>query len=169
MDKNALRSLLKRAKRHVASQERYRFYPLYSILFPVLLYVTVKWPLDWGVLEAWAAHPWIVVLDKALSVIVWVVMLAPAFVITYLLPSSLAGWGGTFAFVTAILLAANVRGAFLKPLFLTMVMIKFHVCVEKQSINETWDERLTSVSRKFQEIKDKALGFGESASQPATK
>ena len=74
-----------------------------------------------------------------------------------------------FAFVTAILLAANVRGAFLKPLFLTMVMIKFHVCVENQSINETWDERLTSVSRKFQEIKDKALSFGESASQSATK
>ncbi|MBN1654364.1 MAG: FHA domain-containing protein [Deltaproteobacteria bacterium] len=111
---------------------------------------------------------WIVVLDKVLSVVVWVVMLAPAFIITYLLPSSLAGWGGTFAFVTAILFAANIRGAFLKPLFLTMVMIKFHVCVENQTINETWDNRLTSVSKKFQEIKDKALGFGEPAGQPAS-
>ena len=64
MDKNALKSLPGRAKRHVAGQERYRFYPLYSILFPALLYVTVKWPLDWGVLEAWASHPWIIVLDR---------------------------------------------------------------------------------------------------------
>jgi hypothetical protein len=47
-------------------------------------------------------------------------------------------------------------------------MIKFHVSVENQSINETWDERLTSVSRKFQEIKDKALSFGGPASQPKT-
>jgi len=110
---------------------------------------------------------WIVILDKALSVAVWVVMLVPALVITYLLPASLAAWGGTFVIVTAILFAANVRGAFLKPLFLTMVMIKFHVSVENQSINETWDDRLTSTSKKFQEIKDKAFSFGESASQPA--
>ncbi len=112
---------------------------------------------------------WIVVLDKVLSVAVWVVMLAPAFIITYILPSSLTGWGGTFAFVVAILFAANIRSAFLKPLFLTMVMIKFHISVENQPIDETWDSRLTSVSGKFQEIREKALSFGQSVSQPATK
>jgi len=111
---------------------------------------------------------WIVVLDKLLTVVAWVVMLVPAFIITYLLPQSLAGWGGTFAFVIAILFASNIRGAFLKPLFLAMVMTKFHVCVEGQPINETWDERLTTASKKFQEIKDKALGVGTGQQQPAT-
>jgi hypothetical protein len=64
MDRKALVSLLARAKRHVSSQERYRFYPLYSILFPGLLYVSVMWPFDHGVFEAWIAHPWLIVLDR---------------------------------------------------------------------------------------------------------
>ena len=47
-----------------------------------------------------------------------------------------------------------------------MVMTKFHVCVEGQSINEEWDQRLTSASNKFQEIKNKALGWMSPQPQP---
>jgi hypothetical protein len=46
----------------------------------------------------------------------------------------------------------------LKPLFLTMVMIKFHTQIQNQPINETWDARLESASEKFRELKEKALG-----------
>jgi hypothetical protein len=35
-------------------------------------------------------------------------------------------------------------------------MTKFHAVVKNQVINAEWDARLTSVSGKFREIKDKA-------------
>jgi len=108
---------------------------------------------------------WVVVLDKVLTVLVWVVMMAPAFLLMRILPAS--GFGGfvTIAgLIIAALFASNVRQAFLKPIFLVMVMTKFHVVVRNQAINLEWDARLSGVSSKFQEIKDKA---GE-AVRPAT-
>jgi hypothetical protein len=56
------------------------------------------------------------------------------------------------------LFASNFRGAFLAPLFLTMIMIKFHLSVRDQPIDELWDERLSDLSAKFRELKDKAFG-----------
>jgi hypothetical protein len=100
---------------------------------------------------------WVVVLDKVLTALVWLVMMAPAFLLMSVLPSS--GFGGfvTIAgLIIAALFASNVRQAFLKPIFLVMVMTKFHVVVRNQAINLEWDGRLSSVSSKFQEIKDKA-------------
>src|SRR5262249_27696998 len=99
------------------------------------------------------------ILDKVLSVAVWFVMLAPAFVIAAIFPKSMSGMGFWFVFGVAVLFAANVRAAFLKPLFLIMVMVKFHVQIQNQPINEEWDRRLTSVSNKFQELTAKILGY----------
>jgi hypothetical protein len=99
---------------------------------------------------------WVVVLDKVLTVIVWGVMMAPAFALLGLLPASVAPGGFIAGLVIAALFASNVRQAFLKPIFLVMVMTKFHVVVRNQAINLEWDGRLSSVSSKFQEIKDKA-------------
>jgi hypothetical protein len=101
---------------------------------------------------------WVVILDKVATFIAWVVMLVPAFIITWILPSSIAGAGGFFAFVVAGLFAWNLRAAFLEPLFLTMVMVKFHVCVREQPIDLVWDERLSSASGKFVELKNKIAG-----------
>jgi len=100
---------------------------------------------------------YVVVLDKVLTFLVWVVMMAPAFLLVAVLPAS--GFGGFVkiaALVIAALFASNVRQAFLKPIFLVMVMTKFHVVVRNQSINMEWDGRLSSVSSKFTEIKNKA-------------
>jgi hypothetical protein len=101
----------------------------------------------------------VVVLEKVLTVLVWVVMLAPAFAMSYFVPRT-----GPFAFFTvfiiSFLLAGNVRSAFLKPLFLTMVMIKFHTQIQNQPIDETWDARLETASGKFRELKEKAVGWG---------
>jgi hypothetical protein len=106
----------------------------------------------------------VVVLDKVLTAVVWVVMMAPAFLLMSVLPSSGVGGFVTIAgLVIAALFASNVRQAFLKPVFLVMVMTKFHVVVRNQAINLEWDGRLTSVSSKFQEIKDKA---GETIQPP---
>ena len=94
---------------------------------------------------------WVVVLDKVLTAVVWVVMLGPAFLLLAVLPS---GWapGGTIAgLVVGALFASNIRQAFVKPVFLVMVITKFHVLVRNQAINLEWDQRLSSVSRTFGE------------------
>jgi hypothetical protein len=46
-----------------------------------------------------------------------------------------------------------------------MVMTKFHVVVRNQTINLEWDQRLSALSGKFREIKDKA-GQGWSPAPP---
>ena len=98
---------------------------------------------------------WVVVLDKVLTVVLWGLMLLPALLVTHLIGGAAGGW----ALVIAILFAANARSAFLEPLFLIMVMTTFHVAAENQPINAEWDARLTSLSAKFKQIKDKALAW----------
>jgi hypothetical protein len=101
---------------------------------------------------------WVVILDKVATFITWLVMLAPGFLLAWILPGSIAGAGSLVAFFIAGLFAWNLRAAFLEPLFLTMVMIKFHVCVRDQPIDLVWDERLSSASAKFVELKNKISG-----------
>ena len=95
---------------------------------------------------------WVVVVDKVLTVFIWVVMLAPAFALAYSMP----GGASLAALILASLFAANVRSAVLRPLFLTMVMVKFHSLVREQSIELGWEQRLSSVSGKFGELTQKA-------------
>ena len=97
---------------------------------------------------------WIVLLDKVLSVLIWVVCLAPGFLFSYLFPS--VSLGGLLPLIAAALFASNIRQAFLKPLFLTMVMVKFHHSIQAQAIEPAWDARLTDLSDKFRTIKDRA-------------
>jgi hypothetical protein len=61
--------------------------------------------------------------------------------------------------IIASLLAANVRSAVLRPLFLTMVMVKFHALAQGQSIDLGWDERLNAASTKFGELEQKARAW----------
>jgi hypothetical protein len=72
------------------------------------------------------------------------------------------------AFFFAALFAWNVKAAFLHPLFLIMIMTKFHVCVRGQEINETWDARLDKVSGKFGQIKEKIREWRPDSGAPAT-
>ena len=100
----------------------------------------------------------IVVLDKIATFFVWLLMWVPALAVGWLLPRSVSGAGSFFTFIVAACFALNLRSAFLKPLFLTMVMIKFHVCAKGQPINLEWDATLTNVSNKFVELKNKIGG-----------
>jgi hypothetical protein len=72
MVRNGLKARLKQAKRHIATQDRYKLYPVYSTLIAALISALSYWPLDMGVIYVWAAHPWIIVLDAAsLNVAIW--------------------------------------------------------------------------------------------------
>lgn len=98
---------------------------------------------------------YVVILDKVCTFILWCVFLAPALVLVYLTGGIIGG----AALVASVLCAANARSAFLEPIFLIMVMIKFHVSVESQQINAEWDDRLSTISSNFIEIKDKAAAW----------
>ena len=75
MHKSALLLPFKLAKRHIATQDRYRFYPLYSALIAALIYTSRFWPYDEGILDVWYAHPWIIVVDLvSLDIALWLIV-----------------------------------------------------------------------------------------------
>ncbi len=98
---------------------------------------------------------WVVLLDWAATGLVWFVGLAPGFLLASVAPGNTSG----LALLVGFLLAANVRSAFLKPLFLIMVMTRFHVSVKGQAIDVVWEARLGQVSGKFGELAGKARAW----------
>jgi hypothetical protein len=92
---------------------------------------------------------WVVVLDRVLTVLLWLVLLAPAALITVALPHSMRESGGLVTLIIAALLAGSLRAAFMKPVFLTMIMIRFHTCIENQAVDPVWDARLSEISGTF--------------------
>jgi hypothetical protein len=102
---------------------------------------------------------WIVVLEHVLSALLWLVLLIPAAALTAILPQSVRETGGLVTIVVAVLFALAARGAFLKPVFLIMVMVRFHALVEHQPINEEWVARLDQLSDKFRDLGQKAQTF----------
>jgi hypothetical protein len=109
---------------------------------------------------------WIVVLDMAFTFVVWLVMLGPAYAITRALPQSMVALT-IVAWVIAFLFAGSFRTAFVKPLFLIMVMAKFHVSIRNQPINVEWEQRLEGMSEKFRRLKSQVLGMPAPAPAPA--
>lgn len=92
------------------------------------------------------------VIEYAVTVVIFVVCLAPALVIAQILPSSVSG----FAWVFAVVLAYIIKEAFLHPLFMTMVAMTFHKQVQGQEINEQYAGLLAAASGKFEELCEKS-------------
>ncbi len=95
---------------------------------------------------------WIVILEYALTVVLWLLLLTPAAAITWMLPRSVHEQAGIVTVLVAALLAGPLRAAFLKPLFLIMMMVRFHALIENQPINQEWDDRLAAISDKFRDL-----------------
>ena len=92
---------------------------------------------------------WIVILERVLTGLLWLLLLAPAAAITLLLPHAVRESAAIVTIIIAALLAATLRAAFIKPLFLIMMMVRFHALIEHQPINQEWDARLSSISTQF--------------------
>jgi hypothetical protein len=101
---------------------------------------------------------WIVVLERVLTVVLWLLLLAPAAAITLMLPRSVHESGAIVTILVAALLAGPLREAFLKPLFLIMMMVRFHALIENQPINQEWDSKLSSLSTQFRDLGTQAQG-----------
>jgi len=93
---------------------------------------------------------WILLLDVSLSIAVWIAVLATILLAVRLLPQ--LGVGVVFSVLAATLLAGSIRSAFLQPIFMIMIMVRFHALAEGQVINPQWDERLEQISRQFRHL-----------------
>lgn len=103
---------------------------------------------------------WIIILERVLSFVLWLLLMAPAAAITVMLPAGVREAGGIVTVLIALLLAGTLRASFIKPLFLIMIMVRFHALAENQPINAAWDARLASLSDKFASL---GAGFSPSA------
>ncbi|MER8855306.1 hypothetical protein NKI51_27030 [Mesorhizobium australicum] len=102
---------------------------------------------------------WLAVIMWAVSFVIFLLMLAPAAAILYVMPGQLAGW----AFVLAIVFAWAFKAAFIEPFAIACLMQVYFKTIEGQVPDAAWDARLAEASSKFRELKDKALStFGGS-------
>jgi hypothetical protein len=110
----------------------------------------------------------VVILERVLSFVAFWLIFLPIAALVYLLPATFGGWLPITALVAGLLFASNVRQAFLKPLFLTMLMLRFHSIVRGQAIDLVWDQRLDAVTAKFRQLKEQASAWvaGQPAVQP---
>jgi hypothetical protein len=111
---------------------------------------------------------WMVVQEKVLTVILWVVMMIPAALITMVMPHSIRESAGFVTVVIAVFMTAAVRSSFLKPLFLIVMMIRYHSLIENQPINAEWDHYLAGISDQFRALGQDLQRFrSPSPQQPA--
>ena len=96
---------------------------------------------------------WLAVFMWLLTFVVFLVMLAPAAAILYLMPGELAGW----AFVLAIVFAWAFKSAFIEPFAICALMAVYFRTIEGQVPDAEWDRRLADASSKFRELKDRAM------------
>jgi hypothetical protein len=91
-------------------------------------------------------------LDLVLTTALFVAMLAPATWLTPFMPPPLNAPTTGTELAIAAMLTGPLRGAFIKPALLLMVLVPFHALAEGQAINPAWIERLAQISRHFQEF-----------------
>jgi hypothetical protein len=72
-----------------------------------------------------------------------------------------------FWFAMAFALAYGVKLALFKPFFQTSMIITFNEAIKGQSPNPQWENRLETVSDKFRELKQKAVGYMQDRAAPS--
>ena len=96
---------------------------------------------------------WLTIITYGLAFVVFLLMLGPAAAIVWLMPG---GWSAA-GFVFALIFAWAVKAALIEPFAIACLMQVFFRTTAGQRPDPEWDARITGVSRKFAELKDKAL------------
>ena len=106
---------------------------------------------------------WIGLVTYALAFIVFLIMLAPAGAVVYLIPGA---WSAG-AFVFAILFAWAVKVALIEPFSIACLLQAFHKVTDGQEPNPEWVAKLEGVSDKFRSLGEKAAGWVSSGKASA--
>lgn len=102
---------------------------------------------------------WLAFLIWGLTLLVFLVILAPVAGLVSLFP----GAAGPLALVIALVFAWGVKQAVIEPVAMTALMQVFFTVTEGQEPDPEWEGRLESLSDKFGEIKNRAKTAGGDA------
>jgi hypothetical protein len=105
---------------------------------------------------------WLAVIIYGLSFIVFLLALAPAAALVYLMPGAL----GAGSFVFALLFAWAFKAALLEPLAVTCMLQVFFKTTEGQVPDPQWRARLQDLSGKFKDIGRKAASWASGRQTP---
>jgi hypothetical protein len=97
---------------------------------------------------------WLAVIVYGLAFVVFLVMLAPAALVVYLMPGAWAAGGVVFA----LLFAWSVKAALLEPFAITCMMQVYFKTIEGQQPSPEWEAKLEQMSSKFRKLKERAFG-----------
>lgn len=97
---------------------------------------------------------WLAFIVYGLGFLVFLLMLAPAALIVYLMPGAWSAGG----FVFALLFAWSVKAALLEPFAITCMMQVYFSTIEGQQPDPQWEAKLEQLSKKFRKLKERALG-----------
>jgi hypothetical protein len=103
---------------------------------------------------------WLTVITYLLAFVVFLVMLAPAGLIVWLLPG---GWSAG-GFIFALVFAWAVKAALIEPFAIACMMQVFFRVTAGQTPDPEWENRISGVSRKFNELKQRAIQWTGGAS-----
>ena len=96
---------------------------------------------------------WLTLFVYGLAFIIFLVMLAPAALVAYLIPG---GWSAT-GVVVALIFAWSVKAALLEPFAVACMMQAYFKAIEGQQPDPEWEARLDGMSSKFRRLKEKAV------------
>lgn len=104
---------------------------------------------------------WLAIIVYLLSFIVFLVMLAPAALVVYLMPGAWSAGGLVFA----LLFAWSVKAALLEPFAIACMMQVYFKTIEGQQPDPEWDARLEQMSSHFRKLKGRIGGVADSAAR----
>lgn len=95
---------------------------------------------------------WLTVITYGITFVIFLIMLVPAGAIVAIFQN---GWSAA-GLIFAILFAWAIKAALIEPFAICCMMQAYFRTIAGQMPDPVWDERLTTASGKFREIKDKA-------------
>lgn len=98
---------------------------------------------------------WLTAIGYVLAFVVFLVMLVPAGAVVWLIPG---GWSAG-GFIFAIVFAWAVKAALIEPFTVASMMQVYFKTIEGQEPDPVWDARISQVSRKFTEMKERAIAW----------
>ncbi len=99
---------------------------------------------------------WLAFFIWGLTLLVFLIILAPAAGLVALLP----GAAGPLALLIALIFAWGVKQAIIEPFGMTALMQVFFKVTEGQEPNPEWEAKLDKASKKFRELGQKAKDWG---------
>lgn len=98
---------------------------------------------------------WLSVFMWIVSLVVFLMFLAPAAGLLYYFPGQAGGWG----FVIAIVFAWSFKAALLEPFAIAALMDVYFRVIEGQQPDAEWERKLDGASNKFRDLGGKAMDW----------